>query len=559
MHISSWRKIEHAIQARNGEQTQRLPDDYIDYLQQVLDIVDIQQQMLANSQWVSSVFETRVLPLTVEDESKQHNWLHDEGLSAVDGVSDADKTAIRHTLQHIDKQLRRGLLPERSYHQVEKILQVAMPLWLDKGKAVDAVQAFADLLHAISGRATWLDLLATHQGTRDWLIDILSASKYLSTQMIKNPAWLEWPLESERGELEIQRVCASINDLNGSDEEIFLRELGRLVDQARLQCALYIHADQENPLIIGAWLADVADAVTQACLRSSLQQLKLPETFALVALAMGKHGSREMGLVSDLDMVFVLAEEPNQVINGRSTREWAQRLGRRMIRQITAMPPFGAGYEFDARLRPSGNSGVLVTTLEGFKDYQLSEAQTWEHQVLCRARAVTGSKMARQQVMDVVFEVISLPRAFKSLATDVWQMRQKMLEHLSSKKNNIINLKQDKGGLVDIEFLAQFARLMFGGKHQGTVVILENIPSHAPKIWQEHGLTLAGIYLQYRQLENIVRVELWASIGQLPADAGHETWRCLQQRAAIDSPQILQKTMQDVHGIFLQLLEISEG
>ncbi|MDQ7004481.1 MAG: bifunctional [glutamate--ammonia ligase]-adenylyl-L-tyrosine phosphorylase/[glutamate--ammonia-ligase] adenylyltransferase [Ghiorsea sp.] len=553
------RKIEHAIQARNGEQTQRLPDDYIDYLQQVLDIVDIQQQMLANSQWVSSVFETRVLPLTVEDESKQYNWLHDEGLSVVDGVSDTDKTAIIHTLQHIDKQLRRGLLPERSYHQVEKILQVAMPLWLDKGKAVDAVQAFADLLHAISGRATWLDLLATHQGTRDWLIDILSASKYLSTQMIKNPAWLEWPLESERGELEIQRVCASINDLNGSDEEIFLRELGRLVDQARLQCALYIHADQENPLIIGAWLADVADAVTQACLRSSLQQLKLPETFALVALAMGKHGSREMGLVSDLDMVFVLAEEPNQVINGRSTREWAQRLGRRMIRQITAMPPFGAGYEFDARLRPSGNSGVLVTTLEGFKDYQLSEAQTWEHQVLCRARAVTGSKMARQQVMDVVFEVISLPRAFKSLATDVWQMRQKMLEHLSSKKNNIINLKQDKGGLVDIEFLAQFARLIFGGKHQGTVVILENIPSHAPKIWQEHGLTLAGIYLQYRQLENIVRVELWASIGQLPADAGHETWRCLQQRAAIDSPKILQNTMQDVHGIFLQLLEMSEG
>ncbi|MDQ6978392.1 MAG: bifunctional [glutamate--ammonia ligase]-adenylyl-L-tyrosine phosphorylase/[glutamate--ammonia-ligase] adenylyltransferase, partial [Ghiorsea sp.] len=153
-----WRKIEHAIQARKGEQTQLLPDDYIDYLQQVLDIVDIQQQMLANSQWVSSVFETRVLPLTVEDEIKQHNWLHDEGLSAVDGVSDADKTAIRHTLQHIDKQLRRGLLPERSYHQVEKILQVAMPFWLDNGKAVDAVQAFADLLHAISGRATWLDL-----------------------------------------------------------------------------------------------------------------------------------------------------------------------------------------------------------------------------------------------------------------------------------------------------------------------------------------------------------------------------------------------------------------
>ena len=551
-----WRKIEHAIQARKGEQTQLLSDDYEDYLQQVLDTKDVQQQMLDNSQWVASVFETRVLPLTAEDEHKQSSWLQGKALAEVQCLSDADKTSATHILQQIDKQLMRGLLPERSYQQVEKILQVAMPLWLDKGKAVDAVQALADLLHAISGRATWLDLLATHQGTRDWLIDILSASKYLSAQMITNPAWLEWPLESERGELEIQRLCVSIHALDGADEEVFLRELGRLVDQARLQCALHIHADQEDPLIIGAWLADVADVVTQACLRSSLNQLKLPDDFGLIALAMGKHGSREMGLVSDLDMVFVLAEDPNQNINGRSMREWAQRLGRRMIRQITAMPPFGAGYEFDARLRPSGNSGVLVTTLAGFKDYQLSEAQTWEHQVLCRARAVTGSEEARQQVMDIVSEVIQQPRDFKGLAADVWQMRQKMFEHLSSKNEDIINLKQDKGGLVDIEFLAQFSRLMFGGEHQGTIAILENIPSDAPKAWREHGLTLAEVYLQYRQLENIVRVELWASIGHLPTDAAHETWRCLQQRAAIDSPQLLQDTMNDVHGIFLKLLVV---
>ena len=554
-----WRKIEHAIQARKGEQTQLLPDDYEDYLQQVLDTKDIQQQMLDNSQWVASVFETRVLPLTAEDEHKQNSWLQGEALAEVQCLSDADKTSATHILQQIDKQLMRGLLPERSYQQVEKILHVAMPLWLEKGKVVDAVQAFADLLHTISGRATWLDLLATHRGTRDWLIDILSASKYLSAQIIKNPSWLEWPLESERGEVEIQRLCASINHLDGMDEEVFLRELGRLVDQARLQCALYIHADQEDPLIIGAWLADVADAVTQACLRSSLNQLKLPDDFGLVALAMGKHGSCEMGLVSDLDMVFVLVDDPSQTTNGRSMREWAQRLGRRMIRQITAMPPFGAGYEFDARLRPSGNSGVLVTTLAGFKDYQLHEAQTWEHQVLCRARAVTGSEKARGQVMDVVEEVIRLPRKFEALAEDVWQMRQKMLEHLSSKNSEVINLKQDKGGLVDIEFFAQFSRLIFGGKHQGTIAILKNIPSHAPEFWQNHAQELAEIYLQYRQLENIVRVELWASIGHLPTDAAHETWRCLQQRAAIDSPQLLQDTMSNVHATFLKLLLIKDS
>ncbi|MCF6208492.1 MAG: hypothetical protein L3J61_03800, partial [Ghiorsea sp.] len=89
-----------------------------------------------------------------------------------------------------------------------------------------------------------------------------------------------------------------------------------------------------------------------------------------------------------------------------------------------------------------------------------------------------------------------------------------------------------------------------------TIAILENIPSDAPESWQEHSQKLAEIYLQYRQLENIVRVGLWASIGQLPMDASHETWRCLQQRAAIDSPQLLQDTMSDVHGIFLKLLAV---
>ncbi|MDQ6983132.1 MAG: DUF294 nucleotidyltransferase-like domain-containing protein, partial [Ghiorsea sp.] len=474
-----WRTIEHAIQARKGEQTQLLPDDYTDYLQQVLEMHDVQQKMVEYGQWVSSVFHERVLPLEHEATEMQSSWLYGDALFKIQGLSEDDKTRINNALQQMGKQLLRGLLPERSVQQVDSILQAAMPVWLGKGKAVGAVQAFADLLHSIAGRATWLDLLATHRGTLDWLIDILSASQYLSSQIIKNPSWLEWPLENERGEVENQRLCAAIDALHGQDEEEFLRDLGWLVDQARLQCALHIHADREDPLIIGGWLADIADSVTQACLRSSLLQLGLTKDFEFVAMAMGKHGSREMGLVSDLDMVFILFEDPDQVIQGRNAREWAQRLGRRMIRQLTGLPPFGAGYEFDARLRPSGNSGVLVTTLDGFKDYQLSQAQTWEHQVLCRARAVTGSDEARQQVMAVIKDVIAQPRDFHILGQDVWDMRQKMLNHLSSKKSEIINLKQDKGGLVDIEFLAQFSRLVFGGDAESTVETLKSIPANS--------------------------------------------------------------------------------
>ncbi|MDQ7002012.1 MAG: bifunctional [glutamate--ammonia ligase]-adenylyl-L-tyrosine phosphorylase/[glutamate--ammonia-ligase] adenylyltransferase [Ghiorsea sp.] len=550
-----WRRIEHAIQARLGEQTQTLPNDYENYLSSVLQVQDIQGEMRIYAAYVAAVFAERVLPSISSDAHEKH-WLLGEYDLSDTALDESEKQSIQQALQQMDKQLLRGILPERSRAQVEHILHIAMPVWLKHRYASYAIQAFADLLHSISGRATWVDLLATHKGTLDWLIGVLSASRYLSSHIIKNPAWLEWPLENERGEVEISRLCQQLDALVCDDEALFLRELGQWVDQARLHCALHINADKEGPLIIGGWLADVADAVSRACLRATLLLLNLPEDFAFVALALGKHGSREMGLVSDLDMVFVVVEDPLLQVNGRSAREWAQRIGRRMIRQITGAPPFGAGYEFDARLRPSGQSGALVVTLEGFKDYQQHEAQTWEHQALCRARAVTGSPQARQQVTTLIENVLAQPRDFKALAGEVRAMRQKMLQHLASHDEHKINLKHDKGGLVDIEFLAQFARLMFGGKAKGTVEILKDMPSHAPELWLDKSQQLADVYMQYRQMENILRVELWQSIGKLSTNQHADEWLALGQRTAIISPEKLKETMQQVHGIFIALLQL---
>ncbi|MDX8396351.1 MAG: bifunctional [glutamate--ammonia ligase]-adenylyl-L-tyrosine phosphorylase/[glutamate--ammonia-ligase] adenylyltransferase [Mariprofundaceae bacterium] len=550
-----WRKVEHAIQARKGEQTHALPADYVEYLSEALGIDDIAQQMFDQSAYVAEVFSERVLPVS-DDETTGQNWLTGSHLADVSGVTEENRELIQAALNQIDEQLSRGLLPERSRKQVESILDKAMPRWLDDINGVQAITAFADLLHAIAGRATWIDLLATHQGALEWLIGVLSASRYLSEHIVKNPSWLEWPLANERGDAEIYRLCEQMDALQGDEDEgELLASLGYLIDQARVQCALAIDAHEADPMEIGARLADVADRAVQTCLRSCLHQLKLPQDFPLVALALGKHGSREMGLVSDLDMVFVLAEEPDAQINGRSAREWAQRLGRRMIRQLTGTPPYGAGYEFDARLRPSGNSGVLVTTLTGFRDYQLNEAHTWEHQALCRARAVTGSEDVKDKVIAVLREVIALPRDFHSLAEDVKMMRKKMLDHLGSKTSDVINLKHDTGGLVDIEFLAQFARLMFGSDVDATMMVLQSLPAEAPQAWHEEAERLADIYLQYRQMENALRVELWQSIGILSADKGAAEWETMRRHAELTSPDELKLTMKYVHACFHRLLQ----
>jgi len=549
-----WRQVEHAVQARSGEQTQKLPEGFEAYLERAMGINDIGAVMQNWSGKVSSAFREHVLPLdTVEGATK--SWLHGEHIGELAHLDEISQQRIVQALRRMDLHLDRGVLPERSRSRIEIVLSRAMPCWLDDINGVTAVEALADLLNNIAGRATWIDLLATHSGALDWLIDVLSASAYVREHVVRDPSWLEWPLADERGDTDIRSIVRRMGRLSLDDEEHFLADIGSLVDRSRLFCALSVDAYQADPATIGGWMADTADAATQAVLRLCLHHMDLPEDFPFVALAMGKHGSREMGLASDLDMVFVLAHEsPEDMIGRRTMWEHAQRLGRRMIQFLTGKSPFGAGFEFDARLRPSGHSGVLVTSLKGFHDYQLNEAQTWEHQVLCRARCVAGPEAAQQAVGAVIAEMLAMPRDKKKLAADVLEMRDKMLEHLGSKSADIINLKHDAGGLVDIEFLAQFARLAFRGEGLSTAEILRQLPASAPADWKEAAERLALTYEKYRQMENALRVELWLSISKLPADAAATEWETMRRHADITTPQALRSEMTLIRQVFCKLL-----
>ena len=549
-----WRRIEHAIQARRGEQTHRLPSDFADYLSKATGISDVEQQMVSQATLVESAFNKHVM-LVENGEQTGRSWLAGSHADLV-GLDEADRNRMAGALKNIETCLSRGLLPERSRTEVERILGQAMPRWLDDANGVTALEAFAELIHAIAGRATWIDLLATHQGALDWLIGVLSASRYLADHIVRDPSWLEWPLTTEHSETDIKQVCAGLDALQADEDiEHALAEISRWVDRCRLLCALAVDAHKADPMTVGGWMADMADAATSAAFRLCLDQMQLPEDFPFVAVAMGKHGSREMGLVSDLDMVFVLVhDKPDEMIGRRSMWEHAQRVGRRMIQYLTGQPPYGAGFEFDARLRPSGSSGVLVTNLNGFRDYQLNKAQTWEHQVLCRARAVAGPKQARLAVDQVITEVLAQHRDCITLAGEVVEMRQKMIDHLASKSTAVINLKHDAGGLVDIEFLAQYAKLAFGGTARRTVDILQGMPDCAPAMWKEEANWLASTYIDYRQMENALRVELWQSIGKLSDDPEAPEWETMRRHTNIHNPEILRHSMAQVHAIFKKLL-----
>ena len=556
-----WRTVEHAIQSRKGEQTHKLPADFETYLNSLLELNDVKAEMQHHAQKVHDLFADQFAEVEFEQNSGIR-WLEitPEELGRELDKFDAEQVNRAHVaLQRIDNQLERGILPERSRQQVEKILAFCMEAWRVDVNGVQAVEQLAALFQNIAGRATWIDLLATHEPVLQWLISMLSASHYIAGHLVKNPSWLEWPVEDERGAGRIRIIVEKLQALDPKvlDEEQFLADLGRLTDQARLTCAVEIASDdQADPLLMGGWMSDCADHATEAALKLALHQFELEDDFPLVAVAMGKHGSRTMGLVSDLDMVFLfISDDPSETgPAGRSMRDWAQRIGRRMIQHLTLAPPFGAGFEFDSRLRPSGAKGALVTTLNNFETYQLHEAQTWEHQALTRARAVAGPDELKQQVSGVITHILDRPRNNRVLAEEALSMREKMVEHLASKDSDMLNIKQDPGGLVDIEFLAQYARLAYGGDEKCTVEILRKLPESAPPNWKSAMEMLTGTFIDYRKMENALRVHLWASVGRLPADDAASEWEPLRRHAPIKSVEELKQRMAEIRKLFIELL-----
>lgn len=188
---------------------------------------------------------------------------------------------------------------------------------------------------------------------------------------------------------------------------------------------------------------------------------------AWVILAMGKAGGREMSATSDLDLILVYDSPPEaEESDGArplAATTWFARLTQRMVSALTVKTGEGTLYEVDMRLRPSGNSGPIATSLEALGRYYDEAAWTWEHMALTRARVVAGDEALAGRVEAVIHQILTRPREPVKLLTDVAHMRELMAkEH---KPASHWDVKHLRGGLVDIEFTAQYLQLAHAAEH----------------------------------------------------------------------------------------------
>ena len=219
----------------------------------------------------------------------------------------------------------------------------------------------------------------------------------------------------------------------------------------------------------------------------------------------GKLGGKELGYASDLDIIFLYDDDASEA--GEVYARFAQRINN----WFNSLTSAGLLYETDLQLRPDGNSGLLVSSVEAFREYQRSKAWVWEHQALTRARFVAGDANIGAAFEQIRIEVIAKPRESSSLKTEVSQMREKMraAQHIPTDK---FDIKLSTGGIIDVEFLVQYFVMYYANKH---IQLTENIGNIALlKMLGELGLidkTLAQKVAQafrvYRQQQHLLKLQ----------------------------------------------------
>lgn len=350
----------------------------------------------------------------------------------------------------------------------------------------------AVLIEKVALRTTYLQLLVENDGTRTKLLELLDGNNFAGALISAHPILLDELITPHyfKTPPHPEEYLAWLNErllrIEPDDLEEQMEEL-RLFKKIMVLRIAMSDQSQSLPLMKISdsltWLAEaILREIAIMAWRQTVQKYGTLEGrdvrdpgYAIIAY--GKLGGIELGYKSDLDMVFI--REVSEAMTTGETQVSAamfyQRFVQRMMHLCTTRMNGGVLYDLDMRLRPDGDSGLLMSDLDAYVNYQKNRAWTWEHQALVRARAVAGSPRVIDAFNKVRDEVLRSHRDVVKLSDDVYAMRMKMRNYLDRSTEDRFDLKQGRGGMVDIEFIAQYLTLREAPKHEDMVLWSDNV------------------------------------------------------------------------------------
>jgi glutamate-ammonia-ligase adenylyltransferase len=522
------RNTEHRIQEYQDRQTHNLPDDEVGQARLALGMGFenwslFLTQLNQHRENVEAHFEqVFVAPQTEEIKthavSEQQSeiqqlealWYNkldeEEALDLLTKKGFSDSVAAQKQLKTLHKSRQYASLSRQGQTRFDRL----MPLLLGALQQVDNVDITFDrilaLLTNVARRSVYLALLLENPMVLSQLIKLCSASPWIARYLQQFPILLDELMDPRSLYLPPERVELE-HDLRQRLSQVDLGDVEQGMDALR-------HFKQSNVLRVAA--ADIVDAlplmavsdhlswIAEIILDEALEQAwrhlvsrhgrpvcQLDEQgegqlcdkgFAVIGY--GKLGGLELGYGSDLDMVFLHGSGSNNLMTqGDETKGekaiavpvFFARLGQRIIHLLTSHTSAGVLYEADMRLRPDGASGLLVSNLKSYRDYQMKKAWLWEHQALVRARVVAGDPKIAEQFDEIRREVLSQQRDKAVLRQEVLDMRKRMRKELSKEKKGQFDLKQGAGGIVDIEFMVQYGVLAWAHEKPDLLEYTDNI------------------------------------------------------------------------------------
>jgi glutamate-ammonia-ligase adenylyltransferase len=409
----------------------------------------------------------------------------------------------------------------RTREQFEGLAEAVLEAVVDAADPEQAARYLRTFFARVKRPGVYIKLLGDDTRAVRRLVEALGASAFIGDALANNPELGDVVLFARGAptpEMARAEVAVALRETAASeagDDEAVVEALRRAKARVTLEVGLADLASQLGTREATSTLSALADAELEAAARHALGS---PDGVAgLVVLAMGKLGGREIGYGSDLDVLFLF--DPTQAPPGADADAFFARSARRIIRLISVSHGAGPGYELDTRLRPSGNQGLLVTSLEAFARYHgiasgdgapRVRAAAWERLALLRARAAAGDPVLGAAAMRVAHTAAyEMPTEARTVAEEIHRLRMRIERESSLERRGRYDIKLGRGGLVDVEFAVQLLQLEHGKdprvRTTETAVVIEALAA-AGYLSPEQAETLRDGYAFLRKLEQRIRI-----------------------------------------------------
>ncbi|OYY60709.1 MAG: bifunctional glutamine synthetase adenylyltransferase/deadenyltransferase [Hydrogenophilales bacterium 28-61-11] len=510
------RRVEHRLQYLDDAQTQLLPDDaesqamlaeamgFADYAALIAALDQHRHKVTRHFEQVFAAPQTdqNSHPLTAvccgtADSATTHALLGNAG------YSDPDKALA--TLDSLRQHTAR--LAESTQQRLNMLLPPALEIIGSQSDPQATLERFAALLQAIARRSTYLALLGEYPAALRQLVRLLAASPWAASLITRQPQLLD-ELIAPQHLMQLPdwaQLGAQLHaelDAHPGDTEAQMDALRRFKQVQTLRLLAQDVAGRLSLEVLSDNLSYLADTLLAETLARCWDGLKTRHRdsplFAIIGY--GKLGGKELGYASDLDLVFLYDDTDERA------QEIYARLAQRINTWLGTLTPAGMLYETDLRLRPDGASGLLVSSTEAFRNYQLNHAWTWEHQALSRARFVCGNVEIGASFEALRQQVLCMPRDAAKLRDEVLAMREKM--HAGHPNDSgLFDLKHDAGGIVDVEFSVQYLLLTHAhalpelSDNVGNITLLKRVAALG-LLPDDIALPAADAYRELRRLQH---------------------------------------------------------